>query len=466
MSEIKLHDANGQGPMAKMAYRNTLNMSCCYFLAIFLLTAFLTSVSAEVSTEPPRGDDMHLGVVTCAGNTCHGANAPLKDSRVQQNEFIIWHREDKHAKAYTVLFNDASKRIARNLGIKAAHTEKLCLDCHTDNIPEEQRGKRFQIDDGVGCEACHGGGERYLGPHVSGARTHAENVEMGLYPAEEPEARAKLCLACHLGTQDRLATHRIMGAGHPRISFELDTFTHIQPRHFKLDKDYKERKGSSWNGAQIWAVGQLLAVERFLDLFQEAKYQTAGVMPELAFFDCHACHRPMKNPHWAFRESSGLGPGTIHLNDANLLMLRSLLRHISPGQGERLHKAMFHLHQTASVSLPDARKAAAAMRPLLAEIRKTVLQRQFTIADMRALTADLVQEGLRGDYNDYGAAEQAAMALGALTEALRTSGALSAEKLERMEATLKEINEVLKVEHAYDPQRMIKALNPIETILR
>ena len=173
-----------------------------------------------------------------------GRTAPLKDSRVQQNEFIIWHREDKHAKAYTVLFNDASKRMARNLGIKAAHTDKLCLDCHADNIPAEHRGKRFQIDDGVGCETCHGGGERYLGPHVSGTRTHAENVKLGLYPAEEPEARATLCLSCHLGTKDKLATHRIMGAGHPRISFELDTFTHIQPMHFKLDKDYRSGKAT------------------------------------------------------------------------------------------------------------------------------------------------------------------------------------------------------------------------------
>jgi Cytochrome c554 and c-prime len=463
MSDIEFHDANGQEPMPKMAYRNISSRSCCNFVAVLLLATFLTNVSAEVSTEPQKGVAMHLGVVTCAGNTCHGANAPLKDSRVQQNEFIIWHREDKHAKAYTVLFNAASKRIAHNLGIKAAHTEKLCLDCHTDNISAEHQGKRFQLDDGVGCEACHGGSEHYLGPHVSGTGTHAENVKLGLYPAEEPVARANLCLSCHLGTKDKLATHRIMGAGHPRISFELDTFTHIQPMHFKPDKDYKERKGS-WNGVQIWAVGQLLAVEQFLDLFQEAKYQATGMMPELAFFDCHACHRPMKNPHWAYRESSGLKPGTIHLNDANLLMLRSLLRHISPEQGERLHKAMLHLHQAASVSLPDARKVAAAMRPLLAEIRKAVLQRQFSIEDIRGMAADLVQEGVRGDYNDYGA-EQAAMALGAIAEALRTGGALSAEKTKRMESSLKEIDGLLKDEHAYDPERMIKELKVIETIL-
>jgi len=438
-------------------------MPGCIFLAILLPAALLTNVNAEALSKSQKGVDMHLGVVTCAGNTCHGANAPLKDSKVQQNEFIIWHREDKHAKAYTVLFNDASKRIARNLGINAAHTEKLCLDCHADNVPAERRGKRFQIDDGVGCEACHGGSDRYLGPHVSGTRTHAENVALGLYPTDEPEARANLCLSCHLGTKDKLATHRIMGAGHPRISFELDTFTHIQPMHFKIDKDYRERKGN-WNSVQIWAVGQLLAVQQFLDLFQEPKYQATGLLPELAFFDCHACHRPMKNPHWAFRESSGLKPGTIHLNDANLLMLRSLLRHILPVQGERLREAMLHLHQAASVSLLDARQEAATMRPLLAEIRKTVLQRQFSLADMRALTIGLVREGARGDYNDYGAAEQAAMALGAIAEAMRVGGALSAEQLERMDGSLKEIDGVLKDEQGYDPERMIKSLKTIESI--
>jgi len=33
---------------------------------------------------------------------------------------------------------------------------------------------------------------------------------------------------------------------------------------------------------------------------------------------------------------------------------------------------------------------------------------------MHAVAADLAQEGMRATYNDYGAAEQAAMALGAI----------------------------------------------------
>ena len=57
----------------------------------------------------------------------------------------------------------------------------------------------------------------------------------------EPVERARLCLSCHFGDPLRFANHRIMGAGHPRMSFELDTFTALQPAHFKVDADYRKR---------------------------------------------------------------------------------------------------------------------------------------------------------------------------------------------------------------------------------
>ena len=52
-----------------------------------------------------------------------------------------------------------------------------------------------------------------------------------------------------------------MGAGHPRLDFELDTFTATQPAHYEIDKDYYERKIVS-NGMQTWAIGQALALEK------------------------------------------------------------------------------------------------------------------------------------------------------------------------------------------------------------
>ena len=90
----------------------------------------------------------------------------------------------------------------------------MCLDCHADNVAVERRAKGFQLSDGVGCEACHGGAVNWLGQHISGAADHGANLLAGMYPSEDPVARARLCLSCHFGTADRFITHRIMGAGH------------------------------------------------------------------------------------------------------------------------------------------------------------------------------------------------------------------------------------------------------------
>jgi hypothetical protein len=79
---------------------------------------------------------------------------------------------------------------------------------------------------------------------VAPGATHAGNVKRGLYPTDEPVAQARLCLSCHFGNKDKFVTHRMMGAGHPRMSFELDTFSQTQPPHFVADADWERRKGA------------------------------------------------------------------------------------------------------------------------------------------------------------------------------------------------------------------------------
>ena len=152
-----------------------------------------------------------------------------------------------------------------------------------------------------------GGAKSWLGPHVSG-NTHAQNIEQGLYPLEDPVARARLCLHCHMGTKDKPIDHRIMGAGHPPLEFELDTFTNIQPGHFRVDKDYRERKTYA-PGAKVWAIGQLLAAETFLTGLLSERFADRGMFPELVFFDCNACHHAMQQPRW----NAGVGADSVRI---------------------------------------------------------------------------------------------------------------------------------------------------------
>lgn len=314
---------------------------------LMIALAALGLADAAAQTLPSKGPDMHLGVTSCGGSTCHGATQPVRGSQVLQNEYLIWQRQDKHAKAYAVLLEPRSQRIARNLGLPDAHTAKACLDCHSDNVAAELRGRQFQLSDGVGCEGCHGGGQRWLGPHVAGVSSTAELQKLGLFPTEDPVARAQLCLSCHLGDETKFVTHRLMGAGHPRLSFELDTFTEIQPAHYQADDDYRKRKAVA-SGVQTWAIGQAMAVSRTMTALADANRRMAGAFPELTFYDCHACHHPMSNLRWQARESVGLGPGMIRFNDANMLMLRLLARRLAPEEATALTAQLRALHGAMS----------------------------------------------------------------------------------------------------------------------
>jgi hypothetical protein len=206
-------------------------------LLALLLLAFGTPVSAQTSASTPQGvrPGVHLGVASCFGSNCHGSVDRPAGSVIKGNEYIIWSRRDKHHDAYKVLTEEPALRMARALGLPDAVHQQQCLDCHADNAA--QRGPSFHIEDGVGCEACHGGASGWLGTHISGAG-HQENVRAGLYPLEQPDKRAERCLSCHFGEGNKFVEHRLYGAGHPRLRFELATFTAIQPAHFEVTPTY------------------------------------------------------------------------------------------------------------------------------------------------------------------------------------------------------------------------------------
>ena len=249
----------------------------------FVFVALNVGASAQ---ETPLFDGlMRTGVPSCSTAGCHGDQVSGAGAGpvVGQNEYFKWRSPEQagaHSRAYEALLTPWGKRIAQNLGIGAAHQAQECLDCHADNIPEAQRAARFQLSDGVGCEACHGGAQNWLAFHRIGAG-HAENIAAGLYPTEEPKARGELCLGCHLGSNDKnqFVSHRIMGAGHPRLRFELDLYTAIQ-QHHTVDDDYRARKRAP-SGAEVWAVGQAMALSRMLELIIDDEKGVDGVFPEL-----------------------------------------------------------------------------------------------------------------------------------------------------------------------------------------
>ena len=404
--------------------RSARNLAPCLFfvLAPFVLAVTLLVVStpgiarAEDPVIPQYGSDKHEGVSSCDGSGCHGSAAPRNDRNVMQNEYSIWADEDRHhTRAYKILLNKDSQRISKNLGREQKpHQDDLCLDCHADNPPPAQRrteNNSFRIEDGVGCEGCHGGAERYLKSHDSGS-SHSKNIALGLYPTDQPVARARLCLSCHFGDRKKFVDHRLMGAGHPRQSFELSLFSILQPYHWEPDADYLERGKQAPSDVKLWAIGQAVAVDEFLDAMLDPKRNRLGLFPEFVLYDCHACHHPIdKQRRWSPRATTGLGPGVARLNDANFLMLMQAAQLVDAAAATALRNDLRALHQAASEGRGDAEATAGRIRASIATLLPKLEAWEIDKAALRKLAKSLLETAASGGYKDYSASEQAAMAI-------------------------------------------------------
>ena len=413
--------------------------------------ALLLAASASAA---PVDEHQHLGVASCATGVCHGKLSPQPDSNVWLNEYRIWSADDRHARAYQTLLTPESQRIAAKLGLANAQTASICLDCHADNVPAAQRGAKFQLSDGVGCEACHGGAERWIESHTEPDASHPANLDRGMLATEDIGVRAQVCLACHLGTRDQFATHRIMGAGHPRLSFELEAYTANQPAHYEVDDDYRARKGAP-TGFDVWRAGQVESTRRFLDLIESQLFGTG--VPDFAFFDCHSCHHPMDDLRWPeVRRRQGLEPGALRLQDQHLFMLTAMAGVLAPGERQRLGELQVAMLRAGQTSV-------AAVRAAAAELKGWLDQRAWTSAPVSreqaaAIRSAIAQAGARGDLADYAAAEQAFLGIESLSFYLGDA--------DRLQSALDALFSAVESDRDFDPRKARAAMERLSRELQ
>ncbi len=425
---------------------------------IFTMGLIVVAISSLAGSVPQFSEDKHLGVATCASGVCHGKSAPDANNNVMLNEYRIWLSEDDHSGAYKTLLQPQSKSIARKLGLTSAHTAKICLDCHADNVPQENRGRRFQISDGIGCEACHGGSERWLSDHSEVTATHQTNIQLGLYPSEKPRDRANLCLSCHLGTKDKFATHRIMGAGHPRLSFELESFTFNQPAHYKVDADYEKRKGSI-KSVNMWLTGLIYKANQQLDLLQSNRFKQHGLFPELAFYECHSCHRPMAISRMPVeRLSQNTVPGTVRLDDAALVVLSSVLRAINNPIHSEFINSIKQLHISSLKDRNSIITSVQNIQKLISSISSQLIDKSFTNQDKIKVRKGLLEDAANGLFRDFSSAEQVFIAVETLSIDLKDDSKLQ-KQLDRWFDSVKDEDEFIPKQFVSIANNFFKGLN-------
>jgi hypothetical protein len=317
------------------------------------------------------------------------------------------------------------------------------------------------LSDGVGCEACHGPAAAWLASHYAAGGSHAQNVSLGMRALEQPSVRAANCLDCHYGSDrgNLFVDHRIMAAGHPRLSFELDLFSTLQ-KHWNEDADYAARKKTP-SAAALWAVGQAMALDRSLTLFANDQLATRGIFPELYFFDCQSCHRrisdePGYRPNSPVNPGRGTPIGTPPFQDENMIMLAAAARVGAPDLAAKFVADSLAFHRALTVSRISALAAAAKLR-----------------ADARAIAARLSSAGPREvfamiaalsdtvttpRYTDYEGSVQAVMAVDTLLSSLADSGAVSRDNVARIRPSIERAYAAVRDPNAYDPRVFHAAL--------
>ncbi|NOX64578.1 MAG: cytochrome C554 [Chlorobi bacterium] len=153
---------------------------------ITVITLFFTFSNYSIVL---AGDSPHfVGVKTCG--MCHKKDA-------KGNQLKVW-KGSKHAKAYKTLQTAEADKIAKDKGFKTKAVETPeCLSCHTvaSNVDASLKGKKFKIEDGVQCEACHGAGSKYKKKSIM--KDHAKAVAAGLTDFKDKATIQKKCETCH-----------------------------------------------------------------------------------------------------------------------------------------------------------------------------------------------------------------------------------------------------------------------------
>jgi hypothetical protein len=424
-----------------------------------------------------------MGVGSCAAVQCHGSLRELTTSKagVRQTEHPHWLFKEKHAKAYEVLLKDRSLVMAKNLNMAEppAQSER-CLVCHAMYAPREARGPKFQLEDGVSCEACHGPAGVWLENHID--RKYEDLLKEGMYNTRDLAKRAEKCVQCHVGDETRNVDHELIAAGHPDLVFELDTYTAILPPHWRISQDE--------GGGKDWAVGQAVALRESLKrLARRTQQPAAPAWPEFAEFECFACHHEVKNvkstyyrrgpdrrlqpvAEWpvSWREARGY-PGVAGIppwNPARYFIFRQFVQVAAPESRNTLEQELNNINTLmAKVGANDpAQIAAAANRAvqtvdaLLARVMAQKMEAQFAGTLLRNIASDSTAIAGAG----FRVAEQAVMAVQTFAPVAQKNGK-SLEKDPAIKNAIDSLFRSVEKPAMYDPQQFATQMRAIHSFL-
>jgi len=396
----------------------------CTLTLVVCATLSIVPAPLSAQNEPSK----YIGPGSCAATSCHGSVKPIAGSRILQNEYSTWIIKDKHSRAYQALTGDVGERMARilRLGAKAEEAPK-CLGCHALNPAPEQRGRAFEISEGVSCENCHGPASGWLGPHTTRSWPHEKSVALGMHDTRDVIHRTEKCLECHLGTKNKFVDHEMIAAGHPDLYFELDSFSAVMPRHWKVPRESEPGKpveDGAWVGVREWSTGQAVqlrvAMERLTWRAKGERFDKKDVWPEYSELSCFACHHALGPAKDSWRQEHGYvgrRPGDPAWNSSRYAIFRLLAKQIDSASGMELDRQLLAVSDQMSKLNPDRNtvaSAASAAAPLAQRIAERLATMQYDQAVALRMLQRISDDAENIALADERAAEQATMAMDSL----------------------------------------------------
>lgn len=208
-----------------------------------LFAAGVSSLSAKEPRQIRETGGAFVGSIGCKSSSCHGGAGP------RRSQYITWSQKDFHTKAYAVLLNARSERMAESLGVAPAQSSARCTSCHSpfQSIAPSRLPRATHLDEGISCETCHGAAGGWLRGHTRTDWTYNTRVAAGMRDLKSLYVRANTCVACHQNLAPEL-----LKAGHPDLFFELDSQSVAQPKHWQDEEP--------WSGLRQWLTGQAVAL--------------------------------------------------------------------------------------------------------------------------------------------------------------------------------------------------------------
>jgi cytochrome c553 len=203
-----------------------------------------------------------------------------------------------------------------------------------------------------------------------------DKAALGYIDTHDLLQRGKACAACHVGDGTKEVNHDLVAAGHPRLQFEYSAYLAMEVKHWDVAAEKRRFPDLE---VRTWALGQLLSAQAALELLATRAQDDSTTRtsteprpwPELAEYDCFACHHDLKSQSWRAsqrllaEQQAGVGvqrkqPGMLDWGSWYTAQLSKSLAASRSSQREQIEKTLRTLHELMGTSQNRQEVAAAA----------------------------------------------------------------------------------------------------------